>query len=96
MADLIPDARCSGCGAPIRWLHTVNSKGTTKPMPVNVRSDREKGNLHVNGEVVAVVPRGQAAGMRAAGIDLYTSHFTECPNAADFRNKQAAKGAHRR
>lgn len=81
------DARCSACGDPIAWRHTQNSKGTRKAFPCNIEDDPVKGNVLVAGEIATVLRPAQVTGARAAGHELYTSHFQSCPRAADFRKK---------
>lgn len=41
-------------------------------------------------EAVVIRP-GQAAGMRAAGLPTYVSHFAACPMADEFRRKARHK-----
>lgn len=87
---LEPNARCSGCNKQIRWMHTEGKNGGRKAMPVNVQPDKHRGNMTANGDVVVVLTLGQAAGARANGVELYTSHFIDCPHAKDFRGRKAS------
>lgn len=77
-------ARCRSCRAPIVWAQTVNGDA----MPVNAAPDAggnvmlglERGQLKAH-----TLKRGQAAGARAAGRELYRSHFADCPDAKHHR-----------
>lgn len=67
-------SQCSGCGADIKWA-VLNGR----PHPFNPRATPGLFQLSVNdlGEDVAV----------SVG-KVHTSHFSTCPNAADFRKKR--------
>lgn len=81
---------CRGCRAETFFALTVNGNR----MLVDAEPD-PNGNLVVTPAsggrdalpAVEVVTRGQAAGMRAAGKPLYTSHFASCPRASEFRRR---------
>lgn len=88
---LLPNGRCGGCNAPIFWGHTVGARGSTKAFPCNPVPDPLTGNVTVTGDVVVVLTLGQAAGARAQGVDLYTSHFKSCPQADKFRKAARSK-----
>jgi len=89
MADM---SRCRSCNAPIVWARTTNGKA----IPVDAEdmggwtspTRFDDGNLHPTGErvratgdqtvmVVEHVPAGTGR--------YYRSHFTSCPDAADWR-----------
>ncbi|EGR8595353.1 hypothetical protein ACWGK5_32125 [Rhodococcus qingshengii] len=83
--------KCMACGAAIFFCRTSNSER----MPVEFEPN-PNGNLAVtpksDGLPEAVVIRpGQAAGMRAAGLPTYVSHFAACPMADEFRRKARHK-----
>ncbi|WP_027500422.1 hypothetical protein [Rhodococcus sp. UNC363MFTsu5.1] len=75
---------CTSCEAPIFFATTPGDE----QMPVEVEP-RADGNVHVtfsDPPTARVVGRGQAEGMRAAGIQLYRSHFASCPKANQHRH----------
>lgn len=83
---------CRSCGASCMWATTRGDK----PMLVNVRPvatgnvllDEQRGadgGLILRAEVLS---KGQAAGARAAGRRLHTSHFVDCPQADQWRTKR--------
>lgn len=81
---------CSACGERIFFASTVRSER----MPIDYYPSKD-GNLSVTfvepmPTAVLVTP-GQAAGMRAAGIQLYLSHFAACPQADEFRKRARTK-----
>ena len=83
-------SRCKACGERIFFASTARSER----MPIDYYPSKD-GNLSVTfaepmPTAVLVTP-GQAAGMRAAGIQLYLSHFAHCPNADEFRRRARAK-----
>lgn len=68
-------------------------------MPVDLLPS-SNGNLSINegkdGVLEAVVlTLGQAAGMRAAGLPTFTSHFVGCPGADTFRRRALTKNSRR-
>ena len=75
---------CKSCHAPIFFAQT--SKGEFMPIDAE---PAENGNVLVTGPdtcpVAAVVNRGQASGLRAAGYPLYLPHFVTCPFADKYR-----------
>ena len=87
--DLGPTEPCKTCRAPIVWAQTTTAG---KPMPLNP-TPSEHGNVNVSivaGVPVATVigrPAARAA-MRANGMPLYLSHFTDCPHAHDWRTRR--------
>ena len=76
--------RCSTCGAPIRWAHTVNGKA----MPVDAEPVPD-GNVVYTGRPVTNDQCRTAPGVRVEsqppmfddGEPRYTSHFATCPDA---------------
>ncbi|QCG77636.1 hypothetical protein HOV42_gp53 [Gordonia phage Fairfaxidum] len=87
--------RCRGCSALI--FFAVTRDGRSIPVDHKARSD---GNLSVaplqSGEKLpraTVVRPGQAAGMRAAGVPVYSPHWASCPEADSFRRRARARGA---
>lgn len=75
--------QCRGCSADV--FYAVTAKG--KRMPVDAVASPH-GNVAItaaNPPVAVVVSKGQAAGMRAAGHQLYLSHFASCVRADEFR-----------
>lgn len=81
---LTPDAECSGCSAPMRWVLTVGGRR----MPLNPEP-------HPAGNVVL---RDTKHGLRAevlTGSQLpaqetaYRAHFVTCPRSSDYRRRKA-------
>ncbi len=75
---------CRSCGAEIIWAKTVNGK----TIPLNAKSS-VSGNIFLQYEsdprdhpMAIVVPRGGGLSYQTA---LYTSHFTNCPQAGAHR-----------
>lgn len=77
-------SRCRSCDSPIRWAKTAAGK----VIPIDAEPN-PKGNLqlgYVGGYMIAiVVGPADAVAAQAAGIELYVSHFSSCPNAATHR-----------
>lgn len=82
-------ATCRSCKASVVW---AVSSTTGNEMPVNYNPDPVKGNvqLAMSGDqlVAGVLSKAQAAGARAAGTELRTSHFATCPNAETWRRQR--------
>lgn len=78
---------CRGCGEPMIW--TTTSKG--KNMPVDEEEVRLMGEQlgfllrEEGGKVYADAVRGKSYGGPAR-----VSHWSTCPNAADFRKEKKA------
>lgn len=79
-------ARCRSCGAAIFFVVTDKHEN----MPVDLDPTKD-GNLSITEGIpkptAVVLTLGQAAGMRAAGLPTYKSHFATCPYADEFRRK---------
>ena len=80
-----PVRRCRICGEPILFIRTTAGK----PMPVNAEPDYyipspagDRAYVTDTGEVVWGFLAGDAAEDAVKG---YTSHFANCPGAADMR-----------
>lgn len=84
--------RCESCQASIVWARTQRGER----MPVDA-DPSPAGNVVVTGEGrerrAGVLTKGQAAGARAAGQELFLSHFASCPMASDHRRRQRAAQA---
>lgn len=79
---------CGSCGATIRWAITCQRKR----MPIDPEPTR-RGNVVLQpgtgpkGEDIAYVLAGERlAEAKAAGVELRTSHFATCPQAAEWRS----------
>jgi hypothetical protein len=73
---------CRSCHAPIFWKKNVN---TQKAAPLNLKPD-PNGNLILVGEQeYAVVARADRESVLATGKDLYTSHYSNCPQAPTWK-----------
>lgn len=88
LIDLAPwRDTCSTCGAPIVWARTTLGRR----LPVNVAPTPGRGNVLLavqRGELIAgMLGRNQAAGARAHGRALHTTHFTDCPGAGPRRTR---------
>lgn len=80
---------CGSCRAPIIWAMTRNARS----MPVNAEPVAKGGNIALaagpNGTPIAtVLSVAQQFGRKA----LYTSHFTDCPNADRHRRPRSRSG----
>lgn len=79
--------QCRTCRAQIQLAVTVNGK----TMPVDAFPDPQLGNISLypeGGKMRAVVvPKAKLAAMRAAKVQLHTSHFATCPNANSWRKR---------
>jgi hypothetical protein len=73
-------SKCRGCGADIIW--TVTEQGNR--MPVDARPEKR---LLLMGR-----QRDDQAPI-AMARDTYMSHFATCPNAAEFRRRDVARGS---
>ncbi|AOE43995.1 hypothetical protein SEA_DELIAN_55 [Gordonia phage Delian] len=87
--------RCRGCSALI--FFAVTRDGRSIPVDHKPRPD---GNLAIaplqDGEKApraTVIRPGQAAGMRAAGVPVFSPHWASCPEADSFRRRARARGA---
>ncbi|MEY1677288.1 hypothetical protein AB4Z55_24240 [Gordonia sp. ABKF26] len=87
--------RCRGCSELI--FFAVTRDGRSIPVDHKPAAD---GNLAVaplqDGEKqprATVVTPGQAAGMRAAGVPVFSPHWARCPKADEFRKRARARGA---
>lgn len=69
------EATCRGCGAPMEWW--ITPKG--KKMPMSVLA------VDANGDVV---PQGS---LTRPHEFIRRPHWSDCPNAADFRKKKEEK-----
>ncbi|AXH49695.1 hypothetical protein KNT98_gp53 [Gordonia phage Frokostdame] len=87
--------RCRGCSE--LMFFAVTRDGRSIPVDHKPAAD---GNLAVaplqDSEKLpraTVVTPGQAAGMRAAGVPVFSPHFASCPEADSFRRRGRARGA---
>ena len=90
--------RCRGCSELIFFALTRDGRR----IPVDEKP-RDTGNLAVapiqKGEQLphaTVVRPAQAAGMKAAGVPVYSPHWARCPKADEFRRRARAAGARKR
>lgn len=84
---------CRSCKADVLWAVTQAGER----MPVNAKPSTA-GNVmltimpgHANRPdrlVAGVLNRQQAAGARDRGVQLHTSHFVDCPRAAEHRRRR--------
>jgi hypothetical protein len=68
---------CRSCGAPIRWVITVNDKR----MPVDDEPVPD-GNVLLDGDRATVIDPGQ---LLLDDPPRFVSHFATCPNADHHR-----------
>lgn len=82
-------SECTSCHAEIVWAVSSTSGKNT---PVNPKPDTVNGNVQLfvdRGTLMAgVLGKGQAAGARARGQELHTSHFVDCKNASFHRRRR--------
>jgi hypothetical protein len=71
---------CSACNAPILWA--VGANGKRQPLNAEPRAD---GNIWLSGDGLAHF-RSKANPI-PEGANRYTSHFSDCVNAAQFRRR---------
>jgi len=75
---------CRSCGAGIAWGLTAAGKR----IPLNIPADLDRGNVALGDDGAArVLGPADAAAARAAGAQLYLSHFATCPNGAAHRKR---------
>lgn len=76
---------CRSCHAPVRWV--VMAK-TGRRNPLNEEPDGQHGNVVIDddgrGHTLKVDDVERA---RAAGEELYLSHFATCPQRKDWRKR---------
>lgn len=73
----MPDAdKCRTCSAPVLW---VRMAGSGKRMPLDAEPSA-RGNVRVVEGMATVLGAEDATGARAAGEELYLSHFVLCPD----------------
>lgn len=85
-------ARCGSCRADILW---AKSAASGKSIPINTKPSQTHGNVVIyidpDGDeprlVATVLTRGQREGAQVDGKTLYTSHFSDCPNANGHRRR---------
>lgn len=72
-------SRCRSCNAPVNWVKT--ERGKSMPLDVNSYAGGDPRGLFVvrDGIAVAVTPDA------FPGEPLYTSHFSTCPQAGQWR-----------
>ena len=86
--------KCRGCGADIVWISTPGGKS----MPCDAEPVLYREQAGAPGKIVT--PNGQVlsceldvAPENATGVG-YISHFSTCPQAGQFRRKEARRGTH--
>jgi len=68
---------CSACGAPI--IKVQGASGKRNPLNADPRED---GNIWIDNGIARY--RSKASPI-PAGVERYTSHFADCPDAKQFR-----------
>lgn len=80
---------CDSCGAPLRWhkARPTQKNPFPKANPLDVYPN-QKGNISLfpNGEY-EILTKQVLEKARAENKELFTSHFSTCPNAKQFRRK---------
>lgn len=83
---------CKSCSAPVLWV--IMPSGKRNPLDAepsdkgNVRARALQTRGEMNGHTQGVVLKGPALEeARAAGEQLYVSHFATCPSAAQHRRR---------
>jgi hypothetical protein len=80
-------AKCRSCRATVYWVRTT----AHRLMPLDPHPS-EHGNVVLErGEPARVVGAEEAARLRAEGRPLYVSHFTTCPQAAQWRRSPTTR-----
>lgn len=79
-------SNCRSCGAPIRWV-IMEASRARMPLDPDPAPD---GTIDLTGDNRATVLCAYAADMaRAAGRQLYRSHFSTCVNARAHRRARS-------
>lgn len=88
---------CRSCGATVRWVKTT--AGKTMPMDPEPRDD---GNIELTGmtaetrqgtEVPVVrYAAGDQLALEGVTVDRFVSHFTTCPQADEWRQRDPVPG----
>jgi len=79
--------KCRGCGTEIVWIMTSSGKSMPcdpSPVPYWQKSKATGKVVTPNGEVLSCEFQGEPN--KATGLG-YVSHFSTCPNAAQFKKK---------
>ena len=77
---------CQRCPAFLRW---VKSAATGRLMPLDINAVDDGNVVVVNGRahVYRTAAEARAAHPNNPKLQLFKSHFSTCPRAADFRRK---------
>lgn len=79
---------CDSCGAPVVFAKLVGP-GRHRANPIDA-APSTTGNIRLyDDQRYAVVPKDDLAAYRQSGVQLHTSHFATCPNAAAHRKPKA-------
>lgn len=73
-------SKCKGCGAEIKWVKMISDNS----MPV----DKKPVKMIIIGEDL---PEGTVSNFqpnRGHMVSVYMPHWTTCPKAKDFKNKE--------
>jgi hypothetical protein len=85
----MPD-RCRTCKAEVRWARLARSG---RPHPLDAVPSK-RGNLRLLDDGRAELLAGpELVAVRTAGAELFVSHFTSCPDCAEWRRWQRGNGA---
>lgn len=80
-------SKCRSCGAEVLWVKLVptNRLNPLNPTPTRAGNIRMLGTRKAAAKVLSKADLAEAA---LASEELYTSHFTDCPNAKQHRSKR--------
>jgi hypothetical protein len=85
-----PINHCRSCGAPMIWANTV----TGGAMPLDQQPSAQ-GNIELRLERARwranVLSPAELELLKGQGLELRTSHFVTCPNAAEHRRRRPAR-----
>lgn len=89
MPGVPPVSACNSCGAPILWAISAR---TRKPAPYNaapVTQERGAFVLEVTDQGDDLVARKAEPADVGAGKPMHASHYSTCPQAAQWRSRGA-------
>lgn len=74
----LPVTTCDSCGARIVWVQLVSAdRGSLKPHPLDAEPERHRRIVRLKGGRIAMLSR------------TWTSHFSTCPQADQWRTRGA-------
>lgn len=81
-------AACRSCAAEVIWVKLL-PRGRLAPLDATRSAEGNIRMLGTRNAIARVLSKENLAKARAAGDELYTSHFATCPNAKSHRKRHA-------